>query len=225
LVTHLMKSVPLTIAILGAALVSRLAAQATGVPVRNAGVGQGISAGVDFGLGRIDRSGSGTDDVSRAIAGSLAAGLGPIAGTVGLTRTTIDPATGANRTLSAASVTAELTLLGGPLVPLKVVWLASYARQLDSGSQPPWRGSLGAAASLTIPAAVVSIRPWIAPRLDYLGRQLVSGARLKPSLSGGVDLGFLNGLGLRVGYDNRLGWDDARERASGVSVGVRYHFR
>lgn len=217
--------VSLTIALLSGALVSRLPAQATGVPVRNSGIGQGISAGVDLGFGRRDRSESGGKETSRAIAGSVALGFGPVGGSVGLSRVSIDPATGANRTRTALSATAELTLFGAPLVPLKVVWQAGYARQLASGASPPWRGSLGIGAGLTIPAAVVSIRPWIAPRLDYLAHQPVSGTRVKPSLSAGVDLGFLNGLGIRLGYDNRLGWDDATERATGVSVGVRYHFR
>ena len=218
-------TVGLTIALLGGALPSRLAGQATGMPVRNAGVGQGISAGVDLGFGRIDRSGSGTDDVSRAVAGTVALGFGPLGGSLGLSRATIDPATGPDRTRNALFATAEFTVLGGPLVPIRVLWQASYARQLDSGSNAPWRGSVGVGASLTIPAAIVSIRPWVAPRLDYLGRQPIAGARIKPSLSAGVDLGLLNGLGIRVAYDNRLGWDSAAERATGVSFGVRYHFR
>lgn len=120
---------------------------------------------------------------------------------------------------------AEFTVFGGPLVPIRILWHGGYARQLDSGSDPPWRGSLGLGAALTIPATVVSIRPWIAPRLDYLASQPVTGERVKPSLSAGVDLGLLNGLGFRVAYDNRLGWDQATERATGISVGVRYHFR
>ncbi len=215
----------LTIAMMGGALASRLASQATGVPVRNAGAGQGISAGVDLGLGRIDRAGEGTDDVSRAVAGSATLGFGPLGASLGLSRTSIDPATGPDRTRTAMFATAELTVFGGPLVPLRVVWQAGYARQLDGGSKPPWRGSFGIGAGLTIPAAVVSIRPWIAPRVDYLAGQRVAGERLKPSLSAGIDLGFLNGLGVRVAYDHRLGWDEAIERAAGVSVGVRYHFR
>lgn len=217
--------IPLAFALVAVVLVSRLAAQATGVPARNAGVAQGVSVGVDLGFGRIDRSGAGADDASRALAGSLSLGFGPLGGSLGLSRMWIDPASGVDRTRSAVFGTAEFTVFGGPLVPLRVVWQARYARQFEGDANRPWRGSVGIGAALTIPAAVVSIRPWIAPRLDYLGRQPVTGPRLKPSLSAGVDLGLLNGLGIRVGYDNRLGWDQASERATGVSLGARYQFR
>lgn len=207
----------------GVALPVRLLSQATGVPVRNAGVVQGISAGVDFGFGRIERPGG--DDVSRAVAGRVSAGFGPLGASLLVSRTRIDPGVGPTTSYSAAAATAELTMIGGPLIPLKVMWQAGYAKALDAGSGGPWRGSLGLGAALTIPATVVSIRPWIAPRVDYLGRQVVQGPRLKPGLSAGVDLGLLNGLGVHVAYDNRLGWVDGRERAAGVSVGFRYHFR
>lgn len=212
----------LTFALTGMSLVSRLSAQATGVPVRNAGVGQGISIGADFGAGRIKRDGA--DDVSRAAAATFGAGLGPLAALATLSRTTIDPATGPNRTHTTVGVVADVVVIGGPLVPFRVSWQGGYWRQLN-GQVRPWRAALGAGLSLTIPTVLVSIKPWLGPRLEYRGDQPSRGSRLRPALAAGVDVGLLSGLGFRVGYDNRLGWDTATERAAGVSIGVSYQFR
>lgn len=198
-------------------------AQDAGVPVRNAGVAQGITFGVDAGFGRLKRSGS--NDRSRAIAGSGSAGFGPLGITIGVSRVTIDPATGANQTSSVLTAAAQFTVFGGPLVPLKVTWQAGADRALSGGSGSPWRGWGGIGAALTIPAAIVSIRPWIAPRVDYIGSRPVTGSRVKTALSAGIDLGLLNGWGVRVGYDSRLGWSGGGTSASGVSIGASYHLR
>ena len=204
-------------------LPSRVLAQASGVPIRGAGMGQGGSIGVDFGAGR--REGGG--EKSRAIAASATIGLGPLGLTGGIARASLDPDTGPTRSYTTLMLGAGITVFGGPLVPLKISWIGGVDKALDapSGSSNPWRGYAGIGAALTIPATVVSIRPWIAPRLDYLGNQPISGTRFKGSLSAGVDFGLLNGLGLRLGYDSRLGWDNGNARASGISIGVSYHFR
>lgn len=204
------------------ALASRGFGQATGVPVRGAGMGQGATLGIDFGVGRLEGGG----EKSRAVAASATAGLGPLGVMAGIGKSWIDPDTGPTRDQSTLMLGASLTIFGGPLVPLKVSWQAGVDKALDdTGSGKPWRGHVGVGAALTIPAAVVSIRPWIAPRLDYLKDQPVSGPRVKGSLSAGIDLGMLNGLGLRVGYDSRIGWDNGNRRASGISIGASYHFR
>jgi len=206
-------------------LASRSSAQATGTPIRNATIPTGITLGVDFGFGKARESDAGSTSV-----GAVAtAGLGPIAGQLGITRSDVEEV-GAGTAVFAA---AELTVFGGPLVPLKVAWQAGLTRWLDRPGpieadptrSRAWRGWLGAGASLSIPAALLSIKPWLAPRLEYFGRQPVDGVRLKPALSGGVDLGLLNGLGLRVAYDSRLGWTDGRDHATGVSIGASYTFR
>ena len=214
----------LAVSTLAGGLASRAMAQATGLPVRNPGVVQGVTLGGDFGFGRISRAGA-DDDKSHSFGASATIGFGPVGASLGLARATIDPATGPSRSQTTLMAAAQLTVFGGPLVPLKVSWQAGVAKPLDGGDQNAWRGHLGIGAALTIPAAVLSIRPWVAPRLDYLANQPVSGARVKGAISGGIDLGLLNGLGLRVGYDSRLGWDNGTERASGISVGASYHFR
>lgn len=191
--------------------------------MRSGGVGQGISIAVDYGAGRIDRSTAG-DDRLRALAGSVTVGFGPlgISGTIG--RAWINPAIGPDRDQTTAGITAEMVTLGGPLVPFRLLWQAGYARQVDGTGPRPWRGTVGLGASLTIPTVILSIKPWIGPRLEYRGNQ-TGGSQLRTALSAGIDLGLLNGLGLRVGYDRRLGWDQAAEPATGVSVGVSYQFR
>jgi hypothetical protein len=215
----------LGIAVVAAIVVSEAQAQPTGVPVRSATIPSGITWGAELGFGRARES----DENSTALSAYATLGLGPVAGQLGLARTDIE-AVGAGVVMFAA---AELTMIGAPLVPLRVVWQAGFTRWLDRpgaiDADPTrvraWRGWIGAGAALTIPAAVVSIKPWLAPRLEYFGKQPVDGVRFKPGLSGGVDLGFLNGFGLRVAYDSRLGWIDGRDHATGVSVGVSYTFR
>ena len=201
-------------------------AQDAAVPVRNAGVTQGITVGADLGFGRIKRSGTPGDDRSRAIALGASAGFGPLGVTIAVSRVTLDPAVGGNQGSSVLTGSAQFTVIGGPLVPLKVVWQAGADRSLtNGGAGSPWRGWAGIGAALSIPAAVLSIKPWIAPRLDYIGSQPVTGGRIKAAVSAGIDLGLLNGWGLRVGYDSRLGWRSGGTPASGVSIGTSYHFR
>ncbi len=209
-----------------AIFVAAAGAQDAAVPVRNAGVTQGITVGADLGFGRIKRSGTPGDDRSRAIALGASAGFGPLGVTIAVSRVTLDPAVGGNQGSSVLTGSAQFTVIGGPLVPLKVVWQAGADRSLtNGGAGSPWRGWAGIGAALSIPAAVLSIKPWIAPRLDYIGSQSVTGGRIKAAVSAGIDLGLLNGWGLRVGYDSRLGWRSGGTPASGVSIGTSYHFR
>ncbi len=211
--------------LLSATLAAAAGAQDAAVPVRNAGVTQGISVAADLGFGRLKRTGAAGDDRSRAIALGGSAGFGPVGIAIGVSRVTIDPALGGNQSSSVLTGSAQVTVFGGPLVPLKIVWQAGADRSLTNGGGSPWRGWAGLGAALSIPAAVLSIKPWIAPRLDYIGNRPVTGSRVKTALSAGIDLGLLNGWGLRVGYDSRLGWSGGGTAASGVSIGTSYHFR
>ena len=216
----------LALALLSVTLGAAASAQDAAVPIRNAGVTQGITIGADLGFGRLKRSGTAGDDRSRAIALGGSAGFGPVGITIAVSRVTLDPAVGGNQGRSVLTGSAQFTVIGGPLVPLKIVWQAGADRSLtDGGSGSPWRGWAGLGAALSIPAAVLSIKPWIAPRLDYIGNRPVTGGRIKAALSAGIDLGLLNGWGLRAGYDTRLGWSNGGTPASGVSIGTSYHFR
>lgn len=197
------------------------AAQAAGLVVRNAGVAQGVTLGVVYGRGR-EKASTGTSR-SDAVGARLTAGLGPIGASVGVARTWFDPTGIAKTHRDEVTATAALTVFGGPLVPLKVSWQVGGARSL--GSDQAWRGSLGLGAALAIPAAVLSIKPWIAPRFDYLGHQTVRGSRIKPALAAGVEFGLLTGLGLQVEYDSRLGWDGGSGPVPGIGIGISHHFR
>lgn len=195
------------------------------MPVRNAGVAQGVSFGVDVGFGRREGSGTAGDDRSRAVGGSGSIGFGPLGITLGVSRVTVDPSSGPNETSSLVTGAAQFTVFGGPLVPLKIMWQAGFDRALTGPADSPWRGWGGIGAALSVPAVVVSIKPWIAPRVDYIGNGSVAGSRFKAALSAGIDLGLLNGWGIRAGYDSRLGWSGGGVAASGVSLGASYHFR
>lgn len=206
-------------------------AQTTGMPLRNPGVRTGLEVGVDLGFGRIDRAPPSEDETVRALAGSVALGAGPVGITGTLVRADRNNS-GEDRT--AVTVAAGLRVFGGPLVPLSVTWQAAATFPLGTVNSPggstgaserPWRGSLGIGAALSLPVPVVAITPWLSPRLDYFGRQSVTGSKVKPALAAGIDLGFLNGLVVRVAYDSRIGWEPAGAAPSGISLGAGYRVR
>ncbi|MHB1329643.1 MAG: hypothetical protein ACYC2K_15705 [Gemmatimonadales bacterium] len=206
----------------GFALVSDAAAQISGIPIRNAGVTGGFGLAADVGFGSI--KGPGDNDKSRAVGLTGAVGFGPLGLSGGLIRTSIDPAIGPNVSQTSLAAAAQFTVFGGPLVPLKITWQAGVIQPFDApeGGSKPWRGHLGLGAALAIPAVAVSIRPWVAPRVDLIR---VDGTQVKGAVSGGVDIGLLSGLGFRFAYDSRMGWTGEDRSASGFSVGVGFQFR
>jgi len=203
-------------------LVSDATAQISGIPIRNAGVTGGFGLAADVGFGRIKRPGD--NDKSRAVGVTGALGFGPLGLSAGLIRTTIDPVMGPNVSQTSLAAAAQFAVFGGPLVPLKVTWQAGVVQPFDApeGGSKPWRGHLGIGAAFAIPAVAVSIRPWVAPRVDLIR---IDGTQVKGAVSGGVDFGLLSGLGFRLAYDSRLGWAGDDQPASGFSIGVGYHFR
>ncbi len=208
----------------GVGAAGALQAQATVLPLRNAGISTGISLSGELGFARVKHPTPAPDDKGWAVGATLAAGLGPFGATATLARSSIDRGAGATHQTTATG-TAALRVFGGPLVPLSIQWQAAGSVRLDGSGSKPWRGSVGLGAALTIPIPVLSIKPWIAPRAEYYGGQSIAGSSLKAAVSAGVDLGFLNGLGLRVAYDSRVGWDLPDDGPAGVSVGVSYGFR
>lgn len=221
--TAFVRRAALALVLGGAGGGSVLHAQATVLPLRNPGVATGISLSADLGLARVKRADPASDDKGWAVGATLAAGLGPFGATATLARSTIDRDAGTTHQTTATAA-ASLRVFGGPLVPLSIQWQAAGSVRLD-GDSNPWRGSLGLGAALTIPVPVLSIKPWLAPRVEYFGGQSVDGSNLKGAVSAGVDLGFLNGLGLRVAYDSRVGWDAPDDAPAGISFGVSYAFR
>ena len=200
--------------------VSTAGAQVFGIPVRNAGVSTGITFGVDFGLPNAD-AGDGW-----AIGGSAALGLGPLGVSASAAR--LDPEAG--DAFTSLGATAGLKVCCGPLLPLSVTAQAgaAYGEQDDplaSGKTKLWHFPVGVGFTVTIPNPVLAIKPWAAPRLDVLRTNVPgTGASTDTNfgVSGGIDLSFLNGLGIRAMYDRVF--DDNGDPAV-VSFGLSWGLR
>jgi len=183
-----------------------LVAQVAGLPVRNAGVGTGAGIALDVGF----PSASAGKGVAVGATGSL--GLGPVGFTA--TVATLDPK-GAGKRINSIGATGNLKIIGGPLIPVSVTLQAGVGYDkvtLDGGGEAPTTTKrlhvpVGVGLALTIPNPVFSIKPWVAPRLDVLRTRIysdvlpVTHTDSRFGLSGGVDLGFLNGLTIRAMYD------------------------
>ena len=184
-----------------------LAAQVRFLPVRNAGIGTGIGIAADVGLPNAD-AGKGI-----AVGATGAIGLGPlgVTGTVGLWNPK-----GAGPSVKGAGVTGNLKIFGGPLIPVSVTFQvgAAYEKASQTSiaggeiSSTTWHVPVGVGLALTIPNPVFSIKPWLAPRVDVTrtkfspgGTSTETSTSAKFGISGGVDLGFLSGLAVRVMYD------------------------
>jgi hypothetical protein len=200
------------------------AAQARGLPVYNSGVPRGIGLAAEFGKPN-DAAGGGTAFGVRALAG-----FGPIGATAIVSRH--DPG-GEGDNVWSAGATANLKLIGGPLIPLSVTLQggAGYTKAsldclpLGSCAEPTeWRFPIGLGIGLNIPNPALAIRPWIAPRVDVV-RVSSTGVTTTDAnfgISGGVEFNLLTGLGLHVAYD----WSKVGSLRPGVfGAGLHYAFR
>ncbi|HEX7024105.1 MAG TPA: hypothetical protein VF187_04725 [Gemmatimonadales bacterium] len=194
-----------------------LAAQALGIPVRNAGVGTGFGIAADVGFPSRD-AGKGT-----AFGATGSAGFGPLGVTA--TAATWNPE-GPQGSIRSVGATGNLKVIGGPLIPLSVTLQAGagYYKVTSEGGEAPTitktlHVPVGVGLALTIPNPVFSIKPWVAPRLDVLRTRVESDTPAETStvtdfgISAGVDFGFLNGLTVRTMYDRVM-------RGQGVNPGV-----
>ena len=165
-----------------------------------------------------------------------AAGFGPIGATGTLSALNPDGDAGADVSVGG---TLNYKLLGGPLVPLSVTLQAgvSYAKPgeeviLASGSGIPgvseftlYHVPIGLGFALVIPNPVLSIHPWLAPRVD-IAYQKAGGASNTDTnfgLSGGLELNLLNGFGIHAAYDRVFAKDVADPATFGI--GAHYAFR
>lgn len=196
------------------------AAQVPGLPVRASGAGRGLHLAADLAFPN-DAAGGGT-----TVGASAGVGLG----LVGVGALVARTQAGGEGGLTAAGVTAGLRLIGGPLVPFSATlqggagrWTTSTIEGADvTVTSVPV--SLGLA--LTIASPVVSLKPWLAPRVAVT-RTTIDGPegtsnRTDVGLSGGIDLGFLNGMSLRGMYDRIL--SDGGDLTA-WSVGMGYSLR
>ena len=190
-------------------------AQVPGLPVFNSGPKPGLGVALDAGFPDED-AGSGN-----AFAGTVSWGKGPwmLTGTIG----TLSPDDAAGgMTLGG---TGNLQVLGGPLSPFGVTLLAGFGYGAI-GDADLYNAPIGAGLAMVIPSPAVSLKPWIAPRLD-LSKRTGSGTggdedwNSNFGISAGLDLYFLGGIGLRAAYDHVAG-DDV---SPGIfSVGLNYAF-
>lgn len=127
--------------------------------------------------------------------------------------------------------TLNYKLLGGPLVPLSVTLQGgvSYLK-LGEGFLPGddvslYRFPVGIGFALVIPNPVLSIHPWLAPRIDinYQTAGAASNTDTNFGLSGGLELNLLNGFGVQAAYDRVFAKDVADPATFGI--GAHYAFR
>lgn len=215
--------------ILAGALVAPvgLDAQVAGLPVRNAGITRGLTLAAEAGFPNA-ASGMGT-----SYGASGAVGLGRLGLGATLARLDFD---GQDPVL-AGGATLNLRLIGGPLVPFSATlqagvgaWSATVVTDVGGGSAQFDAAYLtipvGLGMAWTIATPVVSLKPWLAPRV-HVSRQTLAGVpgsrrRTDGALSGGIDLAFINGIALRGAYDRIIA--DGTD-ASVWSVGLGYSLR
>lgn len=211
----------ITLSLAGAGLAQ---AQVAGLPVMNSGVVSGIGFSLDAGFP------NGTAGGGWAGGATVKAGFGLIGVTASVSR--LDPKVG--DPVWSGGATANLKVFGGPLVPIAVTLQggAGYTTPKFSCIPPgsscdikQWHFPAGLGISFTVPNPALAIKPWIAPRADII-RTTQTGQPANTDvgfgISGGVELNFLNGMGLHAAYD----WTNHDgSKPSIFSAGIHYTFR
>ena len=200
-----MKSLTRLLALLALGAAGRaggLVAQVAGLPVRNAGISTGIGIAGDVGFPNA-AAGKG---IAFGATGVL--GLGPLGVSVSVAHW--DPK-GSDPAITSVGGTGNLKIFGGPLIPVSVTLQGGLAHasqsSTGSGKVSNWHAPVGVGLALTIPNPVFSVKPWVAPRVDISRTKTTSGTVSTTDtdtnfgISGGIDLGFLNGLLVRTMYD------------------------
>ncbi len=178
-----------TAAILITLLAAPVAAQVRGLPVVNNGIPTGIGLAADVGFANQNADKGTTVGVSAAV------GLGfvGISGAVSRTEPDIGPSG------YSQAVSASLNILGGPLVPIRVTVMGGVG-QWKYGTETVRRIPVSLGLSATIPIPALSIKPWIAPRVERITTTNAGGDN-RFAIAGGIDLAMLNGLSFRAAYD------------------------
>jgi opacity protein-like surface antigen len=195
------------------------AAQVGGLPVFNSGVNSGISLNFDYGMPN-EVAGEG-----KSLGFTGGAALGPIGFTATYASHTPDGADAQ----SWLGATANLKMFGGPLIPISVNGQVGigYA-SVDVGAPEDMKIveiPVGVGIALNIPTPGVSIKPWIAPRLQY---HRTSGAaddsETNFGISAGVNFGLVGGLNARIAYDYLNVDTPSGDKPATLSIGVGYNF-
>ena len=193
-------------------------AQVAGLPVFNSGVNSGITLNADLGLPNAD-AGKG-----KTWAGTGSIGAGPLGFTAIIASRKPDGAS----SQTWVGGTANLKLFGGPLIPVSINAQVGAGYGVAKGAGP--LGSdlkqlnipVGIGIAVNVPTPGLSIRPWIAPRMQYMRTSGgVDNHTTKFGMSAGVNLGLVGGIQARVAYDYMK--IDAF-KPSTFSVGLGYNF-
>ncbi|MCL4865309.1 MAG: hypothetical protein KJZ47_05400, partial [Gemmatimonadales bacterium] len=166
------------------------------------GLPRGLSLAADVGVPN-DASGLGI-----TVAASAGAGLGLLGVTALVARTDV---TGEDAVLSGGAM-ASLRLIGGPLVPFFATLQGGVGRwqaagtSIEGGEITTTSVPVGLGLGWTIASPVVSLKPWLAPRMQWTRRTEEGGfggetESTDAAVSGGIDLGFINGITVRGMYD------------------------
>ncbi len=191
--------------------IAPVSAQVRGLPVVNNGVPVGIQVAADVGFAN--------DDAGKGTTIGASAGIGVGFFGVGGQVARYSPKTG--DAVTATGLSASMRLLGGPLVPFRIMMMGGVAHWSVNSTVGSSVGvthvpvSIGLAA--TIPNPAFSIKPWIAPRLDYTRSGGAGDTRF--GLSAGIDLAMLNGLSIRGAYDRVMVKD---RKPAIISFGLGY---
>jgi hypothetical protein len=192
-------------------------AQVLGLPVFNSGVSSGLGLIGDVGFPN-DES-----NLQTTFGATATLGVGLIGFSASIARSGIEST---DRDFTSVGGTANLKVLGGPLIPLAVTLQggAGYAEIADGVNN--LRIPIGLGLTLTIPSVAVAIKPWLAPRIEI---SRISGDNVADAttdtdfgLSGGIDFNLINGLGFRAAADY-INADGGSPTV--FSIGAGYSFR
>lgn len=141
-------------------------------------------------------SGKGTTFGAR---GTLAFGRFGVSATVA----TFNPSAVGNSQVAYGAMVG-LKVIGAPLSPF-ALYLQGGAGGMDNQGADSSQVQIpvGIAATLVIPTPIISIKPWVAPRLHVVRTSVAGGSTSESefAIGAGVDLTLLGGISFRAAYD------------------------
>ena len=198
-------------------------AQVLGLPVYGAGVSSGISLNADYGFATTDPGSAKAKTIG--LTGGVA--LGPLGVTATYASTNPE---GAGDNQSSLGATANMKVFGGPLIPVSVnaqvgvgYWNVKdgFAPGVD---QKYVNVPVSLGIALNIPTPGLSIKPWIAPRMQY--SRTSGGAddsQTKFGISAGVNLGLIGGINGRIAYDQISLDNNVKNKVFSVGLGWNFN--
>lgn len=206
-------------------LAAPAAAQVRGLPVYNPGVPSGIGLYGDVGFAN-ENAGKAT-----TLGVTARAGFGPLGVTATVGRW--NPAAAGADTRTVVGGTGNLRLFGGGILPVSLTLQGGYARLTLPGAGAGTGGReeripVGLGLAVSVPSPVVTIKPWIAPRLDVVrarvgtGTLAVTETETNFGASGGIEVNTITGFGLHVAYDYvRVNGANAGTFGVGLHAGIK----